>query len=147
MLSELPFQYHDVVKMETGDGPRQGSIVTVNHDDPDNVIYLVDFDEPLHQADGDGDFTIKTTWVSVDHLELVQRAADRADEIRAQMVELAAGPITDDAVAELARLRRIYDKVSGAREDEARRQRMAMLLNGTGISHPDLDEDRGPGHD
>jgi hypothetical protein len=131
---DLPFNEGDRVSMDD----RSGRVVTVNHDDPDRIIFLVAFDTPLHDKDGDDDIDVRTAWIESGYLTLDQPAAEWAD---ARIAELAAAPPTNAVADELAKVLRLKARWTGvdpAAEAQAA-ARIATLLRGVPID--------GPGHD
>lgn len=124
MIQGLMFTYGDRVSKP---GAGVGSVVTVNHDDPDHVIFLVRFDEPvgsITRANGE-EIPERTVWVHDAELELVQANIEWASE---QLAGLAEQEPTQVVLAEMERLRRAYDAWTGADPGlEARRARAAQL--------------------
>lgn len=137
---DLPFSEGDRVAMDD----RHGRVVTFNHDDPDHVIFLVAFDEPLHEKDGDDDITVRTVWVGGDYLELVESGVDWA---KRRLGELAAGPFDHAAVSEMAKVRALHDKWAGVDpQADALRARASRLLAGV-VDGVVAEDGPGPGHD
>lgn len=124
MKPGLKFTYGDRVSSARGG---VGSVVTVNHDDPDHVIFLVRYDEPVGTITRDDGTEIpeRTVWVHDADLRLVQQNTDWAREQLAALAELEPTP---DVLARMEKLRRDYDQWAGTDPGvEHRRARAAQL--------------------
>ena len=105
-----------------------GSIVTVNHDDADHVIFLVKFDDPVGTIvlRGGQEIPERTVWVRDADLALVQSNIDWAKE---QLLSLAAGEPSASTVERARYLRDCYDRWTGSdRDAESRRAFLAAAI-------------------
>lgn len=110
-------------------GGKLGQVVTVNHDDVDNIVFLVHFDEPVGSYEGpDGTHRpVRNELIPADRLEFIQSNVDWAIE---KLRSLAAQPHTQLIVDEMKVVRLRYDAWTKPAVEPDAADKVAELLDG-----------------